>query len=180
MKNYQQIDGWFNYQNTYDFLLSNVPDGGVFVECGAWLGKSSAYLCDNARDRINVYIVDTWQGSPNELQTYHKLATQENIYHKFLYNMGYRRYTPLKMDSCEAADTFNNNSIDVVYIDMTHTYEAVKRDIQCWLPKVKIGGYIAGHDFDNKFPEVKRAVNETFDNIIVMDQNCWVVKKENI
>lgn len=180
MKNYQQIDGWFNYQHTYDFLLSNIPDGGTFVECGAWLGKSSAYLCDKAKDRIKIYIVDTWEGSPDELETHHKLATQQNIYHKFLYNMGYRKYITLKMDSCEAASKFNDNSLDVVYIDMTHTYEAVKKDIECWFPKVKPNGYISGHDFDDNFPGVKRAVNEFFKDFIIMDNNCWIVKKENI
>lgn len=178
MRNYQDIQGWFNYQETYNFLLSKVPDGGVFVECGAWLGKSSAYLCDQARERIKVYIVDTWKGSPNELDTTHKLATQEDIYAKFLYNMGYRKYTPLRMDSCEASETFEDNSLDVVYIDMTHTYDAVKRDIGCWLPKVKVNGYIAGHDFDNVFPGVKQAVIESFKDITVMDGNCWIAQKE--
>lgn len=178
MRNYQDIQGWFNYQKTYDFLLSKVPDNGIFVECGAWLGKSSAYLCDKARDRVKIFIVDTWKGSPDELTTNHKLATQVDIYQIFLFNMGYRKYTPLQMDSCEASNHFEDNSLDVVYIDMTHTHEAVKRDIECWLPKVKTGGYIAGHDYANYAPGVIKAVNEVFHKIQIMDENCWVVKKE--
>lgn len=178
MRNHLDIDGWFNYQLTYDFLLSKVPDGGTFVECGAWLGKSSSYLCDQAKDRIKVYIVDTWEGSPNETNNHQILVTQEDIYQKFLHNMGYRKYTPLKMDSCVAAATFEDNSLDVVYIDMTHTYEAVKQDIACWLPKVKDEGYIAGHDYAAYAPGVIQAVNEAFgDKVTVMDGNCWIVKK---
>lgn len=177
MKNWKEIQGWFNYQKTYDFLVSMVPDNGIFVECGAWLGCSSSYLCDIAQDRINVYIVDTWKGSPNELTLTHYLATQTDIYNIFLDNMGTRKFNPLRMDSCEASKTFSDESCDVVYIDMEHTYDAVKKDIEHWLPKVKIGGYIAGHDYAYIFPGVVKAVNEYFNNVKVMDGNCWIVQK---
>jgi hypothetical protein len=182
MKHSHEIQGWFNYQKTYDFLLSKVPDNGVFVECGAWLGSSSAYLCDAAKDRIKIYIVDTWKGSPDELTTNHKLATTTDIYYIFLDNMGNRSFTPIRMDSCEASKLFEDNSCDVVYIDMTHTYDAVKKDIECWLPKVKNGGYIAGHDYASYAADcVVKAVDEAFGNkITTMDGNCWIVHKENL
>jgi hypothetical protein len=181
MKQHYEIQGWFNYQQTYNFLASKILDGGIFVECGAWLGCSSSYLCDLVKDRIKVYIVDTWKGSPDELTTTHKLATMTDIYNIFLENMGTRNFIPLRMDSCEAALTFEDNSCDVVYIDMTHTYEAVKKDIDCWLPKVKDGGYIAGHDYDSFATGVIRAVDERFgNNIKIMDGNCWIVQKENL
>jgi predicted O-methyltransferase YrrM len=180
MKKWNEIPGWFDYQQTYKFLISTIPDGGIFVECGAWLGASSAYLCDISKDTITIYIVDTWKGSPDELDSHHKLATETDIFSIFVENMGSRKFTPLRMDSCEAAKQFDDESLDVVYIDMTHTYEAVKKDIQCWLPKVKTGGYIAGHDYGN-FPGVFKAVNEAFSNkITVMDSISWIVKKENL
>lgn len=178
MKFYTEIDGWFEHEKTYEFLVSKVPSGGIFVECGAWLGKSSAYLCDLVKDRVKVYIVDTWKGSPNELDTHHALAKHEDIYRIFLSNMGSRNYTPLMMDSYEASRQFKNNSLDVVFIDMTHTYEAVKNDIEYWLPKVREGGYLAGHDYDDHFPGVKQAVNEVFKYVSVMDKNCWIIQKE--
>ena len=182
MKNHNEIQGWFNYQQTFNFLLSKVPDGGKFVECGAWLGKSSSFLCDSSKGRVNIFIVDTWKGSPNELSSTHQLATETDIYQIFLDNMGDRKFTPLRMDSCEAAAKFEDNSLDVVYIDMTHTYEAVKRDIECWFPKVKNGGYISGHDYaPYGWDGVVRAVDEKFSGQIdTMDGNCWIVqKKEN-
>lgn len=181
MKNWNEIQGWFNYQQTFNFLLSSIPDGGKFVECGAWLGCSSAYLCDAAKDRVKVYIVDTWKGSPNELTTNHTLATKMDIFPIFLDNMGDRKFTPLRMDSCEASEHFEDRTLDVVYIDMTHTYEAVTQDIRCWLPKVKVGGYIAGHDYAAYAPGVMQAVNEAFgDKVTIMDGNCWIVKKETL
>jgi hypothetical protein len=110
MKNYNEIDGWFDYQKTYTYLVSKVPDNGIFVECGAWLGKSSSYLCDMAQDRIQVFIVDTWKGSSNELETNHILAKTQDIYTLFVNNMKDRKYIPIKKSSEDAANNFQNNS----------------------------------------------------------------------
>lgn len=178
MKSHEEIEGWFTYKDTYDFLVSSVPDGGVFVECGAWLGASSSYLCDVAKDRIRVFVVDTWLGSPNEPETF-KLASSSDAYKVFLENMGGRKFTPMRMESAEASAHFEDGSCDVVYIDMTHTYEAVKRDIELWLPKVRPGGHIAGHDYADYAPDVVRAVNERFgDRVKVMDGCSWLVKND--
>lgn len=178
MKKHNEIQGWFNYPNVYSFLVSNVPDNGVFVECGAWLGASSSYLCDIAKDRINVYIVDTWKGSETELNGSHTLATQTDIYKIFLDNMGNRKFTPIRKESLEAVKEFEDESCDVVYIDMDHRYEQTKNDIINWIKKVKQGGYLAGHDYCNSWPGVIKAVNETLglENIKIMDENSWIYK----
>lgn len=180
MKHYQEIAGWFDYPNSFQFLVNTIPDGGTFVECGAWLGQSSAYLCDIAKDRINVFIVDSWQGSANEVATHHKLAQETDIYTIFLDNMGERKFTPIRKLSHEAVLDFEDESCDVVYIDMEHTYDAVSKDIDMWLPKVKVGGYLAGHDYNpGSWPGVVQAVNEKLhDKFRILDNSTWVHQKE--
>lgn len=37
--NYKEIEGWFNMENQYLELLENTPEGGIFVELGAYKGK---------------------------------------------------------------------------------------------------------------------------------------------
>lgn len=70
--------------------------------------------------------------------------------------------------SIEATKRFKDESIDFVYIDANHSYTFVRDDIQAWLPKVKKGGIIGGHDYDWEDKEhdfelaVKRAVDEAF------------------
>ena len=43
---------------------------------------------------------------------------------------------------------------------MEHTYTAVTKDIDLWLPKVKVGGYLSGHDYSADWHDVVRAVDE--------------------
>ena len=91
--------------------------------------------------------------------------------------MGYK-YTPVRALSSEAVNRFEDESCDVVFIDMEHTYEAVKNDIKMWYKKIKPGGYIAGHDYVSGWPGVVKAVDESFgkENIIKMD-DCWIYQK---
>jgi predicted O-methyltransferase YrrM len=178
MKNSHEIDGWFNYEDLFENLVNKIPDNGIFVEGGAWLGKSSSYLCDLAKDRINVYIVDAWNYSKKEMEISYPLAKEMDIYQIFLENMGDRKFTQIRKESIEASKDFEDESCDVVFIDMDHSYEAVKQDLMHWFPKVKRGGYIAGHDVD--WEGVSRAINEFFpkEKLKKVSQSCWIFYKE--
>ena len=72
----------------------------------------------------------------------------------------------IRQKSVEAAKQYENNSIDLVWIDAGHSYEEVKEDIKAWYPKVRYGGLIAGHDFainhDVSRDGVVKAVLEIF------------------
>ena len=175
MKRYQDIEGWFNHQAAYDFLIKQVPVGGSFVELGAWLGKSSAYLCDNAHG-IDITIVDSFKGTAEYIDSYYKLAKTNDIYELFLENMGDRKYNVIKATSKTATKKFANASLDVVFIDLDHSYESVKEDIKLWLPKVKKGGYIAGDDYHEHWPGVIQAVDELLPHATFID-DCWLFQK---
>lgn len=181
MKNTNEIQGWFTYPQTFNFLLQSIPPNGKFAECGAWLGQSSSYLCDVAssmRPDVTIYIVDSWKGSSAEVATSHKLATTTDIYDIFLENMGSRKFTSIRALSVDACKQFDDESLDVVFIDMGHEYHEVKEDITVWYPKVKSNGYIAGHDFS--FEGVSRAVHEQLGHLNILNGqgDCWIVKKE--
>mmetsp|Transcript_27278 Transcript_27278/g.90693 ORF Transcript_27278/g.90693 Transcript_27278/m.90693 type:complete len:194 (+) Transcript_27278:660-1241(+) len=65
----------------------------------------------------------------------------------------------LPVPSVEAADQVPDRSLDGVFIDGDHSYRQVVRDLAAWEPKVRPGGFLAGHDFGNH-PDVARAVLE--------------------
>ena len=52
------------------------------------------------------------------------------------------------LESHIAAECFEDGYFDFIYIDADHNYTAVLRDIQCWWPKLRNNGIIAGHDYN--------------------------------
>ena len=87
----------------------------------------------------------------------------DKLYNKFKNNTKSisEYFTCHRKLSWEAAELFDDESVDYVMIDAGHDYESVKKDINAWWPKVKKGGIIGGDDFSHlKTNEVKIAVEE--------------------
>jgi cephalosporin hydroxylase len=53
----------------------------------------------------------------------------------------------IRSKSTKAASIFDLHTFDYVYLDADHSYANCLKDIQCWWPKVRQGGVLAGHDF---------------------------------
>lgn len=182
---YENIPGFVNYCDLYYDVINQLDDDSVFVEVGVWKGKSISYAvveAINKNKNINFFAVDTFQGSPDEPQ----IMNDHSVVNNILYN-DYMQYTApirehiitINKPSVRAAKFFADKSIDFVFIDASHKYENVKADILAWLPKIKPGGVIAGHDYvtDQNHPDlgVAVAVNEVFNGkpIRIFENNGW-------
>lgn len=53
----------------------------------------------------------------------------------------------IKDFSHNAVELFPDCYFDIIYDDSNHAYKYVKQNLELWFPKVKVGGYIGGHDF---------------------------------
>jgi predicted O-methyltransferase YrrM len=178
---YQNLDGWFNYISIYNYVVSQGDDGDHFVEVGAWKGKSTAYLAveiANSGKKIKLDVVDTWAGSLEHQND--EIIKKDQLYNLFLENMKPVEgiYNPRRMTSLDAAATYEDNSLDFVLLDASHEYEDVKADILAWLPKVKVGGILAGDDYHHTWPGVVKAVTELINNPQIVDNVTWAYKKE--
>jgi SAM-dependent methyltransferase len=174
-------EDWFTYQTLYTRMVTEFTNGSVFVEVGCWKGRSAACMCveiANSKKDIEFYCVDIWDGTD---ETDPALI---GLYDKFLHNLKSVApyFRPLKMPSVDAAVKFKDASLDFVFIDAGHEYDAVKQDIQAWYPKVKPGGILAGHDYYPYAPtwgDVYKVVNELFpnDHEWLGYENCFLKRK---
>ena len=181
--NQEQFDeDWFSYKELYTDMVRKYPSGSTFVEIGSWKGKSATYMAveiANSQKNIDFCCIDTWQGS---LELRQNIYVPENLFEIFIKNTNsvkdYFRY--LKISSVEAAKYFENGSVDFVFIDASHEYQDVKDDILAWLPKLKKGGTLAGHDYDVVlFPGVIKAAIECLPSYQVSSkQKCFIYCNE--
>ena len=159
---YENIDGWFNFEDLYREVVEKAKDGDRFVEIGAWKGRSTAFMAVeiiNSGKKIELNVDDTFVGSEEHQKEESIInATLEDEFLKNTKPVA-DHYKLLIMQSVAASKLFPDHSLDFVFIDAAHGYEFVKEDIEAWLPKVKQGGLIAGDDYQT-WPGVKQAVDE--------------------
>lgn len=151
---------------------------GIGAEVGVYKGEFAKEIL--LRYKGNLLCVDRWGGDVVGLGP----QDWSSIFEEFLSNcVGFGRTRTMIGPSVDMAKQLDDRSLDFVYIDADHQYEAVKSDIEAWFPKVRVGGIISGHDYlrDGYEPDpqqgVNRAVNEFFlaKNLIVnlTDEDKW-------
>lgn len=57
-----------------------------------------------------------------------------------------------KQYSHDAVKEFEDNSLSLVYLDGNHHLPYISFDLGAWWPKIKPGGFLAGHDIVNAAP----------------------------
>ncbi len=133
----------------------------VMAEVGSYNGESTEVFADSDKVRI-VYAVDPWVNGydPNDPASMEvDMANVEGYFDKMMAAHP-EKVAKMKMNSMDGARAFAPKSIDLVYLDGDHRYEAVREDIRAWLPKIKNGGYISGHDYGRPEYRISEAVRD--------------------
>lgn len=84
----------------------------------------------------------------------------------------------VRRPSVEAAKLFPDGYFDLVYLDASHFYDEVSKDIAAWMPKVRPGGLLGGHDYINKKSnmQAKSAVDDAFPSgVFELPDTTWFV-----
>jgi hypothetical protein len=174
-------EGWFTYPNLYSHMVGIFPSNSHFVEVGSWKGRSAAFMAveiHNSGKSIRFDCVDPWNDlDPHPLIQNDPWVQSGKLYDKFLFNIDKVKHiiTAKRGESISIANEYNDKSLDFVFIDGDHRYECVKADIEAWLPKVKPGGILAGHDYG--WNDVTRAVQEVLGTKVKSDpwgEGCWI------
>ena len=130
----------------YEILAQIINDTGFknIAEIGVKGGRTTQYLLTNCN--LNQYfLVDCVQS--------------EELY-RSLYG---DRVSFMCMTSADAVKFIKDGCLDLVFIDADHSYEHCLEDLELWFPKVKVGGIICGHDYQNPIHQgVERAVKKFF------------------
>jgi hypothetical protein len=181
---WQNIPGWADgITPLYELTVADAPSVAHFVEVGSFKGRSAAFMAVeiiNSGKQIKFDCVDTWLGSEENQagQSWQDAdVVAGTLFDAFTANMApvEGRYTAIRQSSVAAAELYADATLDFVFIDAAHDYESIKTDINAWLPKVKAGGILAGHDYG--FDSVQAAVTELLPGGEGVYGHCWVFRK---
>lgn len=184
--------GQIKIRNEFPDLLRQLNlTGGQGIEIGSWRGEFAEHILRNWPGTL--HLVDPWTAQDHE--TYFDIMNQpqetlDGWFRECCLRMEQfpGRHHIYRLFSKDAASKFEPESMQFVYIDGNHSYEATVSDIELYAPLVITGGIVAGHDFldsDNccgsRFG-VKSAVTEYFkdQDIFITDEAwpTWYVVKE--
>jgi predicted O-methyltransferase YrrM len=174
---------WFDNmrERRRNFLLQMAEKYGwrTGAEIGVLAGWTHWYLLDK-RPELSMIAVDSWQTRSGSCVygDAERIAAAQATFNATSKRYGSRSRV-INEDSISAAAQVEDGSLDFVFIDGDHTYEACKRDIIAWLPKVKDGGWITGHDY-HEFPGVKKAVDESLSPVSCANDytdDVWAKRK---
>lgn len=186
---FNEVPGYFSYNDLYDYIADNVAPNSTLVEVGAWLGKSANYLATKIKElkkEVNFITVDTFKGTEDEALHQNIVgAFNGDIFYEFIDNTvlsnNYDSFNIIKDTSKNAANQFSNSSIDYIMLDAGHSYEDVTNDIKIWYNKIKPGGIISGDDYGGSyFPGVTKAADEYFYKQFNRGFRSWYRKKPRI
>jgi len=121
---------------------------GVGAEVGCLRGKFSLMLSRSYKGKI--LAIDSFD--EHEGMSYDKPFAltplyMEKVERECRANLKGTNCEVIKGYSTEVAKTIPDESLDWVFIDADHRYEAIKADLEAWFPKVRKGGIMSGHDY---------------------------------
>jgi len=166
------IEGWMSPPELafLQAIVFTLPQGARMVEVGSWKGRSTVAICEALRQidgRLTA--VDTFRGDIH--------IGDAAVETEFRTNTA--AFTDLLdvevAESMVAARDILDGSLDCVFIDASHAYDAVSADIRAWAPKVKTGGIVCGHDW--RWASVNVAVREAFGRHTGCWQTIWYTRK---
>lgn len=184
---WDEVPGWFDWPQFYEEQVRALPHGSVVVEVGTLLGRSIIHLAQTtraARKDLRLFAVDTFTGSPSDPAVLHlveahggslRAAFEANLQRAGVSDA----VTVLPVDSVQAAQGFCDGAVDLLFLDGDHAEEALVSDLLWWLPKMKPGGVVAGHDI-NTYPSVGRALDRMLGRgryRVDHAQNLWVWRR---
>jgi len=157
------------------YYAKRIPDKGSYLEIGGGYGSSTlcVYLATQlVGTTVSLVTIDPFVpfDGARDASRGHFIENTKDISHLRVINS----------TSDIAKEKIDDNSIDLLFIDGNHSYKQVKRDLENYWPKVKIGGVLMGHD--SHLSGVIKALREVFGReelILLRKSKIWMVRKNN-
>jgi len=135
------IEGWMSEEELkqIEIWASSVPPDGVIVEVGSFKGRSTVAWATACHPSVTVYAIDKFHDS-----------RRGDFYNEFLSNTSHlKNIKPLRGETPKKVK-YEGTPIDVFFLDAAHVNPTDTIIINYYLPFIKKGGILCGHDYYDK------------------------------
>ena len=123
------------------------------AEIGVSTGLFSCYMLRTIPE-LNLLSIDSWPDDAG-----YRRDTKKDKETAIRRLSEYPKCNVIEQTSMMAACDVPEGSLDFVYIDGDHSFDAVICDLVEWTKRVKPGGIVSGHDYIRRYPGLKKAVD---------------------
>jgi predicted O-methyltransferase YrrM len=159
-----KIDGWFTPRQLsliYDLAMEHLPEHGEICELGTYKGRSTyVWACVAKEKHAFLTTIDIFNNSDEFM----KENAERNL-------KGFNLRI-IKGTTDKSVSNFLDKTLDICFIDADHEYKAVMSDINNYLPKVKVGGILCGHDYGRG--DVSQAIKDSFKDDFILKEDIWI------
>lgn len=168
------LTGWLKPSSRED-LYPVMNELGCFkrgAEIGVQRGKNAKSMLDKIEE-LQLICVDPWIKYSNWKQEQMDARYEQTLKRLAPYS---DRVEIIKKTSMAALEDVPAESLDFVYIDGFHEFDWIMSDLIFWVPKVRSGGIVAGHDY---YPFWRQGVMTAVDAYVKGHNiNDWYVTRE--
>jgi MMP 1-O-methyltransferase len=171
---YASIDGWLTVDEAvtlFELARSTPHEAPRCVEIGSWQGKSTICLAAGLRGKRQPVLTcidpfdasgdaqsaDDYDARARDLGGPLRRAFEQNLEAAHL-----RELVEIRQGTSHEHAAEFSPSIDLLFVDGDHGYEAVRQDYFDWAGKVRPGGFLVMHDVVHPVHEGPRRVVEEF------------------
>jgi len=139
-------------------LSSSLSENSIIVEVGSLCGKSAVQFARSS-PTSTIYCFDFWDGF--QFKTGNGVTGTNKLEYFNFFTQNYPNIKPKQITVSPHGAEWGDQLVDMVFIDAAHTNPYDWEIIEYWLPKIKKGGILCGHDYrDNTFPDVIKNANK--------------------
>ena len=159
LQHYQTIEGWLTpiEANGLYKISSMLRKKSVVLEIGSWKGKSTWCIAQGLK-KGKVHCIDPFNaaGEDGSKEIYEKTKGNISLLEQFQNNMkGISPEVTVITHKGYSSDFTNAiPSIDFLFIDGDHSIEGCRFDYENFENEVKVGGFLAFHDYYPDRPEL--------------------------
>lgn len=140
-----------------------LPPNPMCIEIGVYRGEFAEMIFDVLQPK-ELNLIDPYKIGeefyPDGLRT--SYSTKED------FHIASERFSKKDADgvnfwlatSYHVSDRFNDGAYDFIYVDGSHLYKDVLRDLVMYEDKLSVQSLLCGHDYNSSFEGVKEAVDD--------------------